>query len=56
LDKELIEAYDKYIQLLIAELDETVSIARIHGWESSRFEVGKQAREDIDMLKKVLGY
>jgi len=52
---ELIEAQDKYIKLLIEELDETVPIASIHGWKSSRFEIGKQMRNDIDMLKKVFG-
>ena len=45
--KKLIQAYDKYIELLGEELDELMSIASIRGWKSSRIDEGKKARKII---------
>ena len=53
LDK-LIEAYDNYIKLLVEELDETVSIASVHGWKSKRAELGVMCREEIKLVKEQL--
>ena len=37
-----------YIDLLGAELDETVPIAHLHGWKSSRYEEGVKLRAAIE--------
>lgn len=42
---------EEYIRLLIDELDETVSIACIHGWESKRVKEGNKIRTEIEHLK-----
>ena len=44
--------YDKYIELLNEELNETVWWAASHGWKSSRFEAGVECRKEIDNLKQ----
>lgn len=49
---ELITAYENYIKLLIAELEETVPFAVYHGWVSKRIKEGIEARETIDKIKK----
>ena len=43
----LVEALGAYVQLLEAELDETVTWAAVHGWRSSRFEEGERLRAAI---------
>ncbi len=48
---ELLPLHEEYIELLLAELNETVSIASIHGWRSSRVEQGRAIREKIDKAK-----
>lgn len=45
-------AYDKYITLLGAELEELVPIASSHGWKSSRYDAGIECRKEIDNLKR----
>lgn len=40
-----------YITLLEDELNDTVSIANVHGWKSNRYEQGKQARNSISRAK-----
>ncbi len=42
--KDLIGALDQYIKLLDDELIECVMFASLHGWKSSRVEVGKKQR------------
>jgi hypothetical protein len=48
---ELIAALEEYNNLLGDELSETVSYAAPHGWQSSRYEKGKELRERIEQLK-----
>lgn len=44
---EAVEAYESYVALLNAELNELAGLAAVHGWVSTRFEAGKKARERI---------
>jgi hypothetical protein len=53
---ELIITYEKYIQILGRELDELAMMASVHGWKSSRAEIGEAMREMIKMLKKEVGF
>jgi hypothetical protein len=48
----LVEALDKYIELLVEELNETVSMATTHGWKSSRAEEGERQRNRIAELRR----
>lgn len=48
----LVEALDKYIELLVEELNETASMASTHGWKSSRVDVGEQMRNRIAELRR----
>lgn len=48
---ELIEAYDKYIQLLSDECSDLSSMAMVHGWQSTRHKDGNRLREEISLLK-----
>ena len=50
--EELNEAYQNYIELLGNELDELASLATSHGWECTRFEAGKTARNRIAKAKE----
>jgi hypothetical protein len=50
--KKLIKLKDEYLQLILDELNEVVSIASIHGWKSTRFEQGKVLRGKIEALTK----
>ena len=52
--KELVEAQEEYMRLLNGELEEVVPIAYNHGWRTSRFEQGHQAREKIAELKQLI--
>ena len=47
----LVEAYEAYIILLSAELNEVVPMAANHGWQTSRKELGETARAKIEKLK-----
>ena len=51
---ELIWHYETYIELLLEELNETVMIADIHGWKSTRVEAGEQFRKRIKKLRQEL--
>lgn len=44
---KVISLQKEYIKLLGDELDETVEMAHIHGWKSTRYEEGKRLRELI---------
>lgn len=48
---KLIEAYDKYVQLLSDELGYLIPLAAVHGWTSKRYEQGIKCREEISLLK-----
>lgn len=50
---ELIKAMDEYIQLLTDELNDIAPFAATHGWQTTRFEKGRELRDRIDELKKV---
>jgi hypothetical protein len=50
----LIGLYEEYIALLGKELDETASMAYVHGWKSSRHEQGKKMREKIAELRNAI--
>lgn len=41
------ERWKRYVDLLRKELEETVSIAYVHGWRSTRFEEGKLLRAEL---------
>ena len=49
--KQLIESYDEYVKLLIAEIESLIPLAASHGWESTRHEAGKVCRYKIDAQK-----
>ena len=49
---EGVKAYDDYIVLLGKELDEVVPLAHTHGWRSSRYEEGKEARKKILEIRR----
>lgn len=42
---KLTNAYDYYIDILKEELNEVVPMANVHGWKSSRYEMGVEARK-----------
>lgn len=44
-------AYERYIDMLVAELNEVVPLAAAHGWKTSRKEAGENARAEIEELK-----
>ena len=48
---KLIAAYDEYIALLGAELDELSGFAATHGWKSTRYEAGRLCRRKIESAK-----
>lgn len=50
LNNDYIEILEQYNSLLIAELNEVVTIASVHGWKSSRYEQGKLLRDKIEAL------
>ncbi len=45
--ERLITAYEVYVKLLRDELNEVVPLAAAHGWKTTRFEQGKEARTKI---------
>lgn len=51
---KIIEAYDEFLNLLIAEIDEIVPLAVLHGWKTSRYEQGKKCRSKIVELKEII--
>lgn len=50
LDNDYIEVLEQYNSLLGEELRETITIASIHGWKSSRYEQGKLLRDKMEVL------
>ena len=52
--RELVSEFENYLQLLYDDLNETVSLAAHHGWKSTKFEAGKEARERIAKTKTAL--
>ena len=50
LNNDYIEILEQYNLLLGEELRETITIASIHGWRSSRYEQGKLLRDKIEVL------
>ena len=52
---KLTECYDKYIDLLREELNETASLCSIHGWVSQRYDAGCFLREEIIKARLELG-
>ena len=50
LDNDYIEILEQYNSLLGEELRETITIASIHGWKSSRYEQGKLLRDKMEVL------
>jgi hypothetical protein len=52
--EELVKAYEDYIKILGDELAEIVPLAVVHGWKSTRFEQGEQARKRIKELREYL--
>jgi hypothetical protein len=44
------EILENYNSLLVEELTETVTIASVHGWKSSRYEQGVKLREKMNEL------
>ncbi len=50
--QELAKAYEEYVDLLAKELNETVMMATVHGWRSTRYSLGVALRERIENLKQ----
>ena len=50
LDNDYIEVLEQYNSLLGEELRETITIASIHGWQSSKYEQGKLLRDKMEAL------
>jgi len=50
----LIKAYDEYIVILVAEINDFAGLAFAHGFQSSRVQEGKDAREKITQAKVTL--
>lgn len=49
--KEIIEAQKEYIKILSDELNELTPLAYVHGWRTTRYEMGKAVREKISQLE-----
>lgn len=50
--KQLIQLQQQYIKLLSDELDSTVGLAYLHGWQSKNYEEDKKLREQIAAIEK----
>jgi GTP1/Obg family GTP-binding protein len=51
---QAVKFYDEYIDILVDELNEVVSLACVHGWKTTRYEVGQSYRSRIFILKKMI--
>ena len=51
---EIIKLYEEFVELLTDELNETVGIAVVHGWKSTRVNKGKVLRDKMKTLKEKL--
>ncbi len=49
--RDVVAAYDEYVELLVREMNQIVTIAAAHGWKSELYEAGKAVREKIEVLK-----
>lgn len=56
-EKELVEAYKKYIHFLGDEYNAVFTLAYIHGYKcsESKIELGKQLRKEIQELEEECG-
>ena len=56
-EKELAEAYKKYIYFLENEYDVVFTLAYVHGYNcsESKIELGKQLRKEIQVLEEECG-
>ncbi len=52
--EELIKALKEYNKLLSDELDDSASMAFVHGWRSKRVEKGNELRERISKLEQLI--
>ena len=52
--EQLVEILEEYIKLLGEELGETVMMAHIHGWQSTRQQQGIDIRKRIQEIKEQL--
>lgn len=55
MQKALGVAYEEYLDVLGAELNELVPMASLHGWKSKRYYAGVAARKRILQLRERLG-
>lgn len=46
-----LQVLNEYVSLLGDELNDTVGMASIHGWQSTRVKQGKDLRKKIETLK-----
>ena len=53
--KELVKLQEEYINMCIDELDEVCLIASVHGWKSSRWDLGVEMRNRLERANKELG-
>ena len=51
---KLVAAYEDYINLIIEEASETVLIAHNHGWRTTRYDAGVNARQRIEDAKQAM--
>lgn len=49
--RRLVKAQDEYLKATIAEAQETMTLAYIHGWRSTRVDLGRRLRAKIEALK-----
>lgn len=47
LQLKLAQAYADYVELLVAEINDLIPLAYVHGWKSSRVAQGEAARAKI---------
>ena len=51
---QLVQAYDEYINVLNDELNDTIGMASIHGWQSRNVKRGEDARYKMGKAKLAL--
>ena len=49
--KALSAKQDEYLKIICEELNETTSIASVHGWKSTRYKEGMKLREEMNLLR-----
>lgn len=52
--EELINAYENYLNVLNDELNDSVSMASVHGWKSRNIDRGEEARRRISAAKEAI--